>query len=368
MKRVAVFGSTGCVGTKTLEVIRHFPDEFEVYALSCNQNIELLKKQIEEFSPKVVSVGDTRKMGEFDFKNKETIENIVKDANVDVVVFAMSGMSGIGAAFLAAKHKKIIAIANKEILVCAGESFMSLCREKNVQVYSLDNEQSALDQSLIGEKKDEVDKLILTASGGPFYRRSDFSGLTLKDAMKHPTHFCGKKIAVNCSTLMNKGLEMIEAKHFFQIENIDVVIHPQSIVQSLVSFKDGVIKTVMSKPDLSYSIQYALFQKQRKKTFLKPLSFDDGLTLEFYPKDMKRFRCLKIAYDVFKEGGAKPAYLNGANEVLVERFCQGELSWEQIGETLDRLMNKCLWRESSLEAVLEADKKARMDALAISVR
>ncbi|MCH9620783.1 MAG: 1-deoxy-D-xylulose 5-phosphate reductoisomerase [Chlamydiia bacterium] len=365
MKKVAVFGSTGCVGRKTLDVIRQFKDRFEVQALSCYQNVALLKKQVEEFSPKVVSVNAD---SEFEFSEKSTVEEIAKDDSIDIFVFAMEGISGIKAAFTAAKNKKRIVIANKEILVCAGESFMKLCRQTGAKVYSIDHEQSAIDQCLRGEDKQEVSQLILTASGGPFFNRKDFSEISYKEASHHPTHSCGKKIAVNSSTLMNKGLEMIESKHFFGIDNIDVVIHPQSVVQSFVMFNDGVMKALFSTGDLSHSIQYALLDKKRLNGGFKPFSFNGKLKLEFYPKDESRFRCLFLASNAMKEGGSKPSYLNGANEVLVERFCKGELSWNAIGETLDKLMNQSLWKEASLEAVLEADKKARMDAWGAKLR
>ena len=218
MKNVAVFGSTGCVGKKTLEVIDCFKEELHVIALSCYSNIALLREQEAKYRPKFISIGSDA--------STLSLEEIASHPDVDICVFAMDGSDGIMAAFAAAKAGKEIALANKEILACAGEAFMTLCREKGVKVYPLDSEHSALEQCLLGEKIEDVHKFILTASGGPFFQE-DFS---YEKAFTHPTYTCGKKVAVNCSTLMNKGLEVIEAKHLFNIslEKIDVVIQPES--------------------------------------------------------------------------------------------------------------------------------------------
>lgn len=373
MKKVAILGSTGHVGRKALEVIKTFSEELKVHSLCCGTNVELLKQQIKEFSPKFISVSDQIKAKNLKktFNNIVSIEELVTDADVDLVLFAMDGSNAVIPAFLAVEAGKDIALANKEILACAGEALSSKCREKNVTIYPIDNEHSAIDQCLRGENIHELDKLLLTASGGPFFQYNDKTTFSLQKAISHPTYSCGKKVAINCSTMMNKGLEIIEAKHLFNIsaDKIDVVIHPQSIVQSLISFKDGAIKAVLGNPDISHPLQYALLQKVRKKGKVIPFNFNTISNFSFYPKDLNKFRCLKLAFEALKAGGAKSAYLNAANEVLVERFCQGEVSWKGIGEILEELMNKKpISSNASLESVLMTDEQARVDAWTISER
>ena len=359
MKSVAVFGSTGCVGKKTLEVIDCFKDELKVAALSCYSNTQLLNQQRAKYGPKMIYVASQ--------SNELSMEEIASHPDVDICVFAMDGSEGILAAFAAAHAGKQIALANKEILACAGEAFMTLCREKGVKVLPLDSEHSALEQCLLGENIQDVHRLILTASGGPFLQEAP----TFEKAFTHPTYTCGKKVAVNCSTLMNKGLEVIEAKHLFNIssEKIDVVIHPESLVHSFVSFNDGVVKALVGEPDVRQAIQYALLGKQRKPGIVAPFSFERELHFSFYPKSESRFRCLKLSFEALKEGGAHCAYLNAANEVLVERFCKGSVSWTGIGEILEELMNRStISKDSSLESVLETDKQARKEAADFSAR
>ncbi len=363
MKNIAILGSTGCVGKKTLEVIKAFPDEMRAYALSCHSNTELFKEQIKEFSPHLIAITHPEK-GK-DFPSAISMEEMVSHSDVDLVVLATVGFSSVPLAFLAVNAGKDVAIASKEILVCAGEAFMRLCREKKVNVFTLDHEQSALEQCLLGEDLLQVEQLILTASGGVFFNRQEEVEFSAFEAMSHRNHDCGKKVAINCSTMMNKGLEVIESFHYFGIkkEKIDVVIHPQSLVQSLVSFKDGAFKAVISEPDLVFPIQYALLGRKRKSGSGKKLSFKERVNLEFYPKDLTKFRCLKLSFDALMAGGCYPAYLNAANEVLVERFCKGSVTWRGIGETLEQLLNRNqVSSEISLESVIETNNKARNDA------
>ncbi len=367
MKNIAILGSTGCVGKKTLEVIKTFPEEMRAYAISCHSNTKLFKEQIKEFSPHLIGVTHQEKAKEF--PSAISMEEIVTDPKVDLVVLATVGFSSVPLAFLAANAGKEIAIATKEILVCSGEAFMSLCREKKVNVYTLDHEQSALQQCLLGEDVNSVEQLILTASGGAFFHREQEDDFSVFEAMSHRNHRCGEKVAINCSTMMNKGLEVIEAFHLFGIkkEQIDVVIHPQSLVQSLVSFNDGAYKAVISDPDLTFPIQYALLGRKRKRGAGKKLSFNERVNLEFFPKDLTKFRCLKLSFDSLQAGGCYPAYLNAANEVLVERFCKGSVTWRGIGETLEQLLNRNqVSSEISLEAVIETNNKARKDAWEIT--
>lgn len=360
MKNIVILGSTGVVGRKTLEVIKHFGEKMCVFAITCRENTKLLQKQIKEYSPKMISIACPLKAKEF--PENRLVKDIVTHPDVDMVVFAMDGTDAVEIAFLTAEAGKDIALANKEILVCAGEAFMALCKEKKVNIFPIDSEHCAIEECLLGEDIKEVEKIILTASGGPFFKREDCHNFSFKQASLHPTYACGNKVAVNCSTMMNKGLEVIETAHLFGVERakIDVVIHPQSIVQSMVSFDDGAVKAVLSNPDITHSIQYALLGKKRKKGLIPPFDFSKMMRLDFFPKDTKKFRCLALAYQALEEGGACPSYLNAANEVLVERFYRGEVSWKGIGEMLEELMNNNpISKKSSLESVLDADKQAR---------
>lgn len=357
MKRVAIFGSTGAVGRAVVDEINKWPDNFKISALSGFLNKKRLYDQANKFDVDEISA----------FEEGPSVSQIIKETEIDIYVFAQSGMSAIKPAFLAAKSGKLILLANKEVMVVSGKAFMAECEKHGTKLISLDHEMSAIDQCLRGEKEESVKKLILTASGGPFFKREDLSKVVYEEAIKHPVHRVGARTAINCSTLMNKGLELIEATHLFKCKNVDVVIHPQGIVQSLVSFKDGTTKALMATPDLSWAIRYGLFNKERVKEKKPGLLFDEVMNLKFYPKG-DRFKCLEMAFLAKKQGGGHPAYLNGANEVLVERFCRGELSWVSIGSSLERLMNKPLWEDDSLEAVLEADKKARKEAEALCVR
>jgi 1-deoxy-D-xylulose-5-phosphate reductoisomerase len=362
MKKVAIIGSTGYVGQKALDVIDHFKEQLQVFALVCKTNVELLKSQSIKFSPKYIFIEEKYQK---EFSNVLSIEEIVTHQDVDIVLFAMDGVEAIKPAFLSALAGKEIALANKEILACAGESFMKLCREKNVTIYPVDNEHSAIEQCLAGEKIKEVEKVILTASGGPFFQDFLAENFLAEKAAIHPTYKCSKVTAINCSTLMNKGLEIIEAKHLFNLDadKIDVIIHPQSIVQSLICFKDGAVKALFGEPEVTQPLQYAFLNRERKKGSIPLFDFTKNNQLTFFPKDLERFRCLKLAFYALKEGGAKGAYLNAANEVLVERFCQGRVSWKQIGENLEDLMNKNdISSDASLESILDTDKNARAHA------
>lgn len=357
MKKVAILGSTGCVGRKTLQVIKSFPEELKAHALACKSNVELLKVQIKEFSPKKVYVADEKKAKEV--ACTISLEDIVQDEDVDVVVFAMDGIAGLEAAFLAASSKKDIALANKEILVCAGEAFVSHCKDCGVKIFPIDSEHCALEEALLGEDRAAISKLILTASGGPFFQKN--GPFSVDRAITHPTYPCGAKVAINCATMMNKGFELIEAKHLFGVDSsmLDVVIHPQSVVQSMVSFVDGTTKAVLARPDISRSIQYALLGR-RKEGIRKNLDLSKAFSLTFFPKDKKKFRCLELATNALEAGGAYPSFLHGANEVLVERFYRRVVSFRGIGEILEELMNQeSISKEISLEAALAAEKRGR---------
>ncbi|MCH9811397.1 1-deoxy-D-xylulose-5-phosphate reductoisomerase [bacterium] len=356
MKRLAILGSTGVVGRKTLEVAAAFEQELEVVALACKERTDILQGQIAKFHPKLVYVADKERAK--DVGAKATLLEIVQDEEVDIVVFAMDGVGALEVAFLAASSKKDIALANKEILVCAGEAFVEHCKKQGVSILPIDSEHCALEEALLGEDQSKVEKLVLTASGGPFFQKE--MEQTVEAAVMHPTYACGPKVAINCATMMNKGMELIEAQHLFGVDPsmLDVVIHPESVVQSMVSFVDGTTKAIIARPDLTRSIQYALLgrreRSQRKKLDLTELS-----SLHFFPKQ-KKFRHLELAIAAMGEGGSAPSFLNAANEVLVERFYHREVSFTGIGEILEELMSKAaISKENSLEAVLFADKEAR---------
>jgi len=348
MKRVAIFGSTGCVGQKVLDVIGGFQHEFDVVSLSGHLNRDLLEKQGRAFG-----VDDLILTSE-----GRSIDEVAQDPSIDIFVFAMEGMSGIEAAFKAAENSKTLLIANKEILVCGGKLFIDHCRKFSAKIFSIDHEIGAIDQCLKGEDKSKVKKITLTASGGPFLKRENFEDISFEEASRHPKHNCGQKVAVNSSTMMNKTFEMISCKHLFGINEIDVVIHPQCVVQSYVQFVDGTIKTICSDGDLSSVIAYALFEGERK--VLKS-DFEFDQTLEFISKEEVGFPCLDLGFRAIRESGLFSVYLNGACEELVDRFCQGELSWKSIGLVLKELMNKQFQEITSLEEIFETDIKARKD-------
>ena len=330
-KKIAILGSTGSIGTATLQVVRHLPEQFQVVSLAVRSNIELLERQIQEFSPEFVAVFDEKKALELQKKcphvrvlsGREGLCEAASHFGIDFVMLAMSGSDGLEPALAAIEAKKQIGLANKEILVAAGEMISRLAREKGVCLLPVDSEHSALFQCLKGEKAPEVRRLILTASGGPFRKKSleELQTVSKEEALNHPNWSMGAKITVDCSTLLNKGLEMIEARWLFDIppEQIEVVIHPQSVIHSLVEFVDGSMLAQLSE--------------------LPPFDFKRFSHLTFEAPDTEKFICLQLAIDALKEGKSYPCFLNGAAEVLVERFLTGNISWIEIGRKLEKLMS-----------------------------
>ena len=375
MKRIAILGSTGSIGTQTLDVVRNNRDKFEVVAISANKSIDLLLEQIIEFNPKYVAVYDEDsaiKLKEMitqdvEIKVLSKMEGLVKISTleeVDVVLTAVVGMIGLVPTMEAIKAKKTIALANKETLVMAGELVMKEARKNNVDILPVDSEHSAIFQCLNGEKKKNVEKIILTASGGPFRGKSkeELKGVTKNEALKHPNWDMGRKISIDSSTLMNKGLEVIEAKWLFDVEaeDIDVIVHPQSIIHSMVQFEDSSVISQMGCPDMKLPILYALTHPDRIETDFERLDLGKIGTLTFEEPDMDTFPCLKLAYEALKLGGTYPAALNSANEVLVNEFLNDKIGFYDIPYYIERTLKEHKNRENAtLEEILEVDRETR---------
>ena len=373
MKKILILGSTGSIGVNTLEIARSFPEEFEIVGLTANNNIELLRKQIEEFHPKVVVVRDKTKSKEL----KEQIGNkcevlpgddglleITQRDNYDILVSALVGFAGLAPTIEAIKLKKRIALANKETLVTAGKIVIDLCKKFNAELIPVDSEHSAIFQCLNGENKKDIHKIILTASGGPFLNKTkeDLENVTIEDALKHPNWKMGSKITIDSATMMNKGLEVIEAYWLFNLpkEKIEVIIHPQSIIHSMVEFNDGSIKAQLSTPDMKLPIIYALTFPERYHFNAVQTDFKKIKQLTFFEPDFDKFTCLKIAYDVIGEGGTAPCVLNAANEVAVGKFLSGKIKFTQIPEIITDALNTINnIHNADLETIIEFDFKTR---------
>lgn len=370
MKTLALLGSTGSIGQNTLEVAEHLG--YFVSALAAHSNIELLEKQIHRFRPKVVAVFDEARALELQQKVKdipvipgmEGLIAVATEPSSDLVVSSIVGAAGILPTLRGIQAEKDIALANKEVLIAAGELIMEAARKQNVSILPIDSEHSAIFQCLQGENKAALRKIILTASGGPFrnHTQEELGAITPQCALKHPTWSMGKKITIDSSTLMNKGLEVIEAKILFDVplEKIEVVIHPQSIVHSFVEWIDGSLLAQLGEHDMKIPIQYALTYPERKKGIAPCFDFQKYSKLEFSSPDWKKFPCLGLAYEAAKVGGTLPCFMNAANEVLVERFLGGEFGWMDIGKKLEILMGAHRsTRQESFDLLFEVDQEAR---------
>lgn len=377
-KKIAILGSTGSIGTSALQVIRHLGPDFQVVALAASSNIDLLQEQIEQFNPQCIAVYDEKKAqelrkrlpGKTILHGDEGINACATCSEADLVLSAISGTYGIGPTFAAVNAGKNIALANKEALVSGGSLLMDLAKKKKVNIFPVDSEHSALFQCLQANPKESVRRLILTASGGPFrnFEMEQLKSITPEQALKHPNWNMGQKITIDCSTLMNKGLEVIEAHWLFDIpfEQLEVVIHPQSLIHSLVEYKDGSMLAQMSEPTMLVPIQYALTFPERRPGLLKPFDFIRHGKLEFSCPDLLKFKALKLAFDAIKEGGSLPCYMNAANEVLVYRFLRKEIGWLEIAEKLESLMNQHeKIRIASLDEIVMIDNQARTEAALI---
>jgi 1-deoxy-D-xylulose-5-phosphate reductoisomerase len=379
MKKVLVLGSTGSIGINTLDVIKKNPDKFTVSALTINTRIDLLLPQIHEFKPELVVVTNEsaaeklKDTGGIDCPVLSGIDGLVYAAancDYDILLGAMVGFAGLLPTIEAIKRGKRIALANKETLVVAGELITSLCKENKAEIIPVDSEHSAIYQCLAGENPETVDKLILTASGGPFLgkTKTELNDVTIDEALAHPNWKMGNKITIDSASMMNKGLEVIEAHWLFGFpkEKIDVVIHPQSIIHSMVEFVDGSIKAQLGTPDMRLPIQYALAYPERiENDFIKTDLTKIG-SLTFYDPDMDKFECLKLAYQALAAEGTAPCILNAANEIAVDKFLNGNIKFSQIPLVINRALDSIENHKSpGLETIIECDKVTREFAAGI---
>jgi 1-deoxy-D-xylulose-5-phosphate reductoisomerase len=353
MKKVFVLGSTGSIGINCLNVISNLRNDFEVSALSINSNTELLLEQIKIYRPKVVVVRDENAAKNISSKIPKGCELLVGEdglikaaveADYDIFMGAMVGFAGLAPTIEAVKRGKRIALANKETLVVAGEIVTDLCRANGSEIIPVDSEHNAIYQCLIGENLNEVEKLILTASGGPFRDKdkSFFETATVDEALNHPNWKMGSKITIDSASMMNKGLEVIEAHWLFGLpaEKIDVVIHPQSIIHSMVQFVDGSMKAQLGLPDMKLPIQYALTFPERMQNNFKRTNLPSIGSLTFFEPDLTKFECLRLAFDVLNTGGTAPCILNAANEIAVSKFLHKEIKFSHIPLLINKALDK----------------------------
>lgn len=374
MKQIAILGSTGSIGTQTLDVVRQHPAEFGVYALTAHRSVELLIEQALEFNPAVVCIADEscyprlrEALSDLPIQvmaGERALEELVTIPEIDVVVAAMVGYAGLPPTIAAIKAKKTIALANKETLVVAGEIICRLAQRHNVSILPVDSEHSAIFQSLVGEDMDSIEKLLLTASGGPFrtFSLEQMQHVTATQALQHPNWEMGAKITIDSASMMNKGFEVIEARWLFDIpvEKIQVLVHPQSVVHSAVQFVDGSVKAQLGTPDMRMPIQYALTYPQRWQSDVPRLDLFANSQLTFEAPDMVRFPNLALAYEAINRGGNAPCVLNAANEVVNLAFRNGKCAFLQMSDVIAQTMTKTTFIvEPTYEDYVQTDKEAR---------
>lgn len=376
MKRISILGATGSIGTQTIDVIRREKNNFHLVAISANRNIKVTLEIIKEFNPKYVVMS-----------HKESYDKILQEAmnlnytgkilygmegmnfistleEVDIVVTSVVGMIGLEPTLKAIEAKKDIALANKETLVVAGEIVMKAAEENGVSIFPVDSEHSAIFQSLQGKNNNKIKNILLTASGGPFRGKTikELEKIEPKDALKHPNWNMGKKISIDSATLMNKGLEVIEARWLFNVnyDNIKVIVHPESIIHSMIEYNDGSVIGQMGTADMRLPIQYALNYPERKNQIVESVDFFRVKTLNFEKPDIDTFKALKLAYDAGKIGGIMPTILNGANEVAVDLFLKGKISFLQIAYIIEEAMEKLYKEEEvTLNNIIKVDLNTR---------
>jgi len=354
MKKIAVLGSTGSIGTQTLDIVRNNSDELQIVALAAGSNVELMEKQVREFCPKLVAMWTSEaardlksRISDLPTRVLSGMEGLLEIAvleEVNVLVTAIVGMIGIRPTIAAIQAGKDIALANKETLVCAGHIIMPLAKSRGVSMLPVDSEHSAIFQSMNGEPRNRISKILLTASGGPFRgkTRQELAAMRVEDALKHPNWSMGRKITIDSSTLVNKGLEVMEAKWLFDVEldQIQVVVHPQSIIHSMVEYVDGAVIAQLGIPDMKLPIQYALFYPDRRVMNEKKLDFFELANMTFEKPDMETFTGLKLAYQALGIGGSMPTVYNAANEKAVALFLEKRISYLQIPELIGRSMEQ----------------------------
>lgn len=373
-QRICILGSTGSIGTQALDVIRQHPDLYEVYALTANTNYEKLAEQARQFHPNSVVIANDAYyqklkdlLADTDvkvFAGKDSLDEIVEFPQVDVVLAALVGFAGLAPTIHAIRAHKKVCLANKETLVVAGEIILHLVAQYHASLIPVDSEHSAIFQCLVGEDMNEVDKILLTCSGGPFRKlpKEKLETVTAADALKHPTWKMGAKITIDSATLMNKGFEIMEAKWLFGVpaDRIQVLIHPQSIVHSAVQFMDGAVKAQLGVPDMRLPIQYAFSFPQRLTLDGDRLNLFETKKLEFFEPDMDRFPCLRLAYEAIHKGGNMPCILNAANEVANAAFRQGKLSFYGMADVIEKTMQQATYDKApSMQALFATDSEAR---------
>ena len=373
--KIAILGSTGSIGVQALDVVSKHPLLFEIGVLTANLNSKLLIKQAKKFKPNAVVICNEEKYNEVNdalfglgikvFSGKKSLEEVVVFDSIDIVLTALVGYSGLKPTIKAIKAGKNIALANKETLVVAGDLITRLCENYGTKIYPVDSEHSAIFQCLIGEHYNPIEKIYLTASGGPFrgMKKDELSKITKNQALKHPNWSMGAKITIDSASLMNKGLEVIEAKWLFGLEanQIDVVVHPQSIIHSAVQFEDGSIKAQMGVPDMKLPIQYALGFPKRLKNDFPRFSFMDFPELTFERPDLNTFQNLQLAYDAMQKGGNMPCVLNAANEIAVTAFLEDRIKFLNMSDLIGNCMEKITFvANPTLEDYVETNKKTRI--------
>ena len=374
-KHIAILGSTGSIGTQTLEVIDAHPERFVVEVLTANNNSDLLIAQAIKYKPNVVVITNKEKYNQVNnalfnlgikvYCGQTSLEEVVENDNIDIVLTALVGYSGLKPTVRAIKSGKNIALANKETLVVAGDLITRLCRQFGVRIYPVDSEHSAIFQCLVGEHNNSIEKIYLTASGGPFRgkNREDLLKITKEQALKHPNWEMGAKITIDSASLMNKGLEVIEAKWLFNLhsDQIEVVVHPQSIVHSAVQFTDGSVISQLGLPDMKLPIQYALGFPERLKNSFPRFSFFDYPNLTFEKADTKTFRNLELAYQSLIKGGNMSCILNAANEIVVEAFLNDKIGFLSMSDVIENCMEKITFvKNPSLEDYIKTDVETRI--------
>lgn len=373
-KTIAILGSTGSIGTQALEMIRLHPDRLEVYALTANNNVELLIRQAIEFQPEVVVIGNknhysrlTESLSAYPIKifaGAEAIAQVAEMEPIDIVLTAMVGYSGLLPTIQAVKAGKIIALANKETLVVAGDLISKLVQKYHAAIIPVDSEHSAIFQCLVGEGDNPIDKIILTASGGPFRTKTpdELKHVTSAQALKHPNWNMGAKVTIDSASMMNKGFEAMEAKWLFNLQpqQIEVVVHPQSVIHSMVEFTDGSIKAQLGVPDMRLPIFYAFTYPERVKTELPRVDFSQLSQLTFEKPDTERFRNLELAFYAMQQGGNMPCILNAANEVLVTAFLKNRVGFLEMSDVLETILAKSTFiKTPSYQDYVETDALVR---------
>jgi len=380
-RQIAILGSTGSIGTQALQVIDEHADLYEVYCLTANNKVELLAEQAHKFHPAAIVIANEQRYDELKqlmsdqpdikvYAGRQALDEVVEAGPIDMVLTAMVGFAGLSPTIHAIKAGKAIALANKETLVVAGELILQLAQQYHTPILPVDSEHSAIFQSLVGEDQNPIEKILLTASGGPFRLKSmeELAYVTKADALRHPTWDMGAKITIDSASMMNKGFEVIEAKWLFGVEarQIQVLVHPQSIVHSAVQFHDGAVKAQLGVPDMRLPIQYAFSFPQRLPLSGDRLDLFATQKLEFFEPDLKKFRCLAMAYEAIEKGGNMPCIVNAANEIVNRAFLEDRCAFLQMGDVIAETMQRCTFdKNPDYDIYVKTDAEARRIATAL---